>query len=166
MKHSDLVVRASRWLRNTKNCVVVYVEMANVTSEIPDAIGWNNGHSILVECKASRSDFLADRRKPGCRDETCGMGRRRYYLVPAGLVRADEVPAWCGLLYCHPRQVTVEREAPCRDAWDRAQEVALLVSANRRHILGVRLSPEGRWETIEERDERRRLEAAAPEGFR
>ena len=67
--HEQLVERAGRWLRGTMRCNVVLLEPGyGSVGEIPDAIGWtSDGVSIVVECKASRSDFLADRNKPARR---------------------------------------------------------------------------------------------------
>ena len=51
-----------------------------------DAIGWKRAcHSVLVECKISRADFLADRDKPFRQKPEFGVGSERFYLVPEGL---------------------------------------------------------------------------------
>ena len=64
MTHAQLVAKAVRWLRSYR-CGVVLSEQACVSGEMPDAIGWKHGcHSVLVECKVTRGDFLADRAKP------------------------------------------------------------------------------------------------------
>ena len=64
MTHAQLVERAVRWLRAYR-CGVVLSEQACVSGEMPDAIGWKRAsHSVLVECKVTRADFLADRGKP------------------------------------------------------------------------------------------------------
>jgi hypothetical protein len=97
--HKQLVRIAANWLKNTKKCHLVASEIIVPTiSECPDAIGWlSRGWSILVECKASRSDFLADKKKP-CRNELVGLGQQRYYLTPRNLLRPEEVPDRWGLL--------------------------------------------------------------------
>lgn len=69
---------------------------ANMTSatagEQPDVLGMDAyAGSILVEVKVSRSDFLADKKKPW-RKPGQGMGQRRAYLTPKGLLSPDEVP--------------------------------------------------------------------------
>ena len=47
------------WLRRYR-CGVVLSEQACVSGEMPDAIGWKRAnHSVLIECKISRADFLA-----------------------------------------------------------------------------------------------------------
>jgi hypothetical protein len=49
---------------------------------MPDAIGWKHAcHSVLVERKVTRSDFLADRAKPFRLDLGPGVGCERFYLV-------------------------------------------------------------------------------------
>ena len=63
MTHAKLVSIAVRWLRRYR-CGVVLSEQSCVSGEMPDAIGWKKAcHSVLVESKVSRGDFLADRAK-------------------------------------------------------------------------------------------------------
>lgn len=161
LSHAALIVRAVRWLRGTRCCSTVFSEVANVTSEIPDAIGWKGTRSIVIECKASRADFLRDRDKSHMRDGASGMGRERWYLTPPRMVDTDEVPDWCGLLYCGARSLSVVRQAPWREVYDNREEVALLVCALRRHSLGTLLDENGRWETMYAREARQRREAPA-----
>jgi hypothetical protein len=98
MTHAQLVEKAVRWLRGYR-CGVVLSEQACVSGEMPDAIGWKRAcHSVLVECKLTRSDFLADRAKPFRLKPEQGVGCERFYLAPAGLVRCEELPAGWGLL--------------------------------------------------------------------
>lgn len=84
--------------------------------EIPDAIGWlRSGVSLLVECKASRGDFLSDAVKPSRRSaksaglavpepvvkgprKTEGLGAYRFYFAPSGLLAPEELPEGWGLL--------------------------------------------------------------------
>lgn len=74
-------------------------ELSTANTETPDVIGWHgNGGSILIECKVSRSDFLADKNKVFRRDEDLGMGDVRYFAAPIGLLCADEMPAGWGLV--------------------------------------------------------------------
>lgn len=98
LTHAELVALAERWLWR-QGCGVVLREFSTIaTAEIPDAIGWRIGVSILIECKASRADFLADRRKPFRANPEEGVGDWRFYLTPQGLVRPDELPEGWGLL--------------------------------------------------------------------
>jgi hypothetical protein len=98
MTHAQLVEKAVRWLRRYR-CGVVLSEQACASGEMPDAIGWKRAcHSVLVECKVTRADFLADRAKPFRIKPESGVGCERFYLAPAGLIRPDELPKGWGLL--------------------------------------------------------------------
>jgi hypothetical protein len=145
--HTELVARAARWLKNTQKCGVVLTEFASSSVEIPDAIGWRTGgrFSVFVEAKTSRSDFYADKKKPGRVGLTAraGLGRHRYYLAPPGVLSADLVrkhrPKW-GLLECRPKSVRVllRAESFALDtAW---RELPVLYSFARRvHQYGFTL---------------------------
>jgi hypothetical protein len=105
MTHAQLVEKAVRWLRYYR-CGVVLSEQACASGEMPDAIGWKRQcHSVLVECKVTRGDFLADRAKPFRLKPEQGVGGERFYLTPAGLVKPEELPAGWGLLEVRGRGV-------------------------------------------------------------
>lgn len=96
--HDRLVSCAKRWLTHSKGCRVVAAELRSGIFEEPDAIGWSSyGASILIECKVSRSDFFADRKK-----SRTGVGREKWYLTPPGLVKPHEVPEGWGLAEYRP----------------------------------------------------------------
>src|ERR1700677_977945 len=98
MTHAQFVEKAIRWLRSYR-CGVVLSEQACVSGEMPDAIGWKKAcHSVLVECKVTRSDFLVDRGKPFRLKPEQGVGCERFYLAARGLVGREEIPAGWGLL--------------------------------------------------------------------
>ena len=149
LTHAELVQISVRWLRTTRGCGVVLAEMvcANRLNIIPDALGWRAAAwSILVECKTSRADFLADRKKPIHQLPDSGPGQERWYITPPNLIKPEELPiGWClaevhgtrvklihptklwggaveGLYFNHERQ---------------ASEVPFLLSACRRHQLSV-----------------------------
>lgn len=107
MTHAELVLAAGRWLRGAGRCSVVLEELCAATGngENPDAIGWYSSQTFLVECKASRSDFLADRKKSFRMEPARGMGMYRYFMAPKGLLRADEMPERWGLLEVSGRRV-------------------------------------------------------------
>ncbi|NVL49910.1 adenylosuccinate synthase [Pseudomonas syringae pv. actinidiae] len=73
---------------------------------MPDAIGFravlDDVETVVVEVKTSRSDFLADRKKPH-RSEGEGMGLFRYFMCPEGLISPTELPPRWGLIYITPR---------------------------------------------------------------
>lgn len=109
MDHADAVSLAANWLkrplsRSGPGCQIVVTEakIAWNDGEIPDAIGFRAGvhqeASVLVECKVSRADFLADAKKPHRMNPSIGMGLYRYFLAPDGVIRADELPAGWGLV--------------------------------------------------------------------
>lgn len=99
MKHCELVELGYKWvLNNSPRCGVAFKEFKTIGWEIPDVIGFGSFMSIVVECKTSRSDFLADKKKPH-RIVGKGMGRFRFFLCPEGLIRPDELPERWGLLY-------------------------------------------------------------------
>jgi hypothetical protein len=109
LSHDSLVLRAERWLINSKGCVLTLVERcAGGSGETPDAIGWQPGTlSILVECKTSLSDFYSDRQKPWRRLPEQGVGAYRYFLTPPGLIDPSRhsMPEKWGLLECGANQI-------------------------------------------------------------
>lgn len=66
----------------------------------------------MIECKASRSDFLADRKKKFRVDPALGMGDARLFLAPPGIIRAADLPAGWGLLVAEGGRVRIEGEYP------------------------------------------------------
>lgn len=107
MTHDELVNRAEKWLK-TYGCGVVFRdEFRPITSnrEQPDAIGWVVNTSILVECKATRSDFLKDKKKLFRKNPEQGMGDWRFFMCPPGLIKVEDLPSGWGLLYVYPKSV-------------------------------------------------------------
>jgi len=140
--HSQLVAVAVGWLRRYR-CGVVLSEQACVSGEVPDAIGWKRAcHSVLVECKVSRADFLADLDKPFRRKPVNGVGCERFYLAPADLIAEEELPPGWGLLAYRPRKVFVLRESAknLRSAAGFRYEMNLLLASLRR--VEIRIEPQ------------------------
>lgn len=131
--HADLVEMAARWLRQKHS--IVATDIATGGWETPDAIGWNGGHSTLVEAKASRSDFLRDAHKPFRRNPALGMGVLRYYIAPPGLLTLADLPPKWGLLEPSGKGVARRVHAKSQEA-NHLAEVVVLTSCLRR--LGVR----------------------------
>lgn len=105
MTHAQLVQKSVEWLRRYR-CGVILSEQACLSGEMPDAIGWKRAsHSVLIECKISRADFLIDCAKPFRQKPTMGLGCERFYLAPAGLISVKELPAGWGLLEIRNRTV-------------------------------------------------------------
>jgi hypothetical protein len=128
--------------------------------EIPDAIGWTSRGkfygSIVVECKTSRGDFLADKKKcvryrppqshftysgrriyakeaqaNGWLVETIErMGDFRYFMCEsAEVIAGEDILKHApdhGLLYVQGRRIHVEVEAPRREKVDYPSEVHYL----------------------------------------
>lgn len=136
LDHCGLVDQARRWLKR-QGCKVVICELAcdSYSNEIPDAIGWQGKKSILIECKTSRSDFLADKRKRFRKNPEIGMGYERYYLAPEGLIKTHDLPDGWGLLEQKGKRVFLK----CRNTKTHPAHIqserALLLSALRRGIL-------------------------------
>lgn len=150
-EHRALVERAERWLRNSAvvksdgylgrfnvKCGIVLTERHS-QCEIPDAIGWvHQGRlSIVVECKTSRGDFLADAKKPHRRRPQSGMGRYRYFMARPGLLSVEELPPLWGLIEASGSRCKVLRLAEQQAEWDRVSEMGMLYSELRRKELGI-----------------------------
>ena len=142
MTHSQLVERGVRWLRRYR-CGVVLSEQACVSGEMPDAIGWKRAnHSVLVECKVTRADFLADRAKPFRLKPEQGVGCERFYLTAANLLRREELPAGWGLLEVRGRDAELVHPSAknLRTAAGLRYEMNLLLASLRR--VEVRIEPQ------------------------
>lgn len=148
--HAVLVERAAAWLRSKQNCTIVFTEMVTYAPSTPDALGWSSGLSRLIEVKISRADFFRDRLKPSHQRPEGGMGRRRWYMTPAGLVRAEEVPPGWGLVHVDGQKCIVVVEAPNRELeqQEHVHEARILTSAIRRLVKGAKLHQKsGQWST-------------------
>jgi hypothetical protein len=142
MTHAQLVERAVRWLRYYR-CGVVLSEQACVSGEMPDAIGWKRAnHSVLVECKTSRADFLADRAKPFRTKPEQGVGGERFYLTPPALIKVEELPTGWGLLELRRGRVEMIQASTKnqRTAVGLKYEMNLLLASLRR--VEVRIEPQ------------------------
>ena len=132
MDHSDLVDIAGKWLKKTKRCGVVFTELVTWVSETPDAIGWTAQKSILVECKATHADFLADKKKSFRRNPEMGMGVERYFMVPEGLIGKDELPPKWGLVYVSGGQARQVLKSEFFSDFNMTAERKMMYSALRR----------------------------------
>lgn len=137
MTHAELVCCACCWLSSKHRCRPVFAEFQHVYSdEMPDAIGWTRRLTHVVECKVSRNDFLADRKKTHVRAGN-SIGHRRWYLTPSKLVRSDEaLLEGHGLLYATSRGIRVVKKAPPRMPSSTAvrEEIDILRQAVLRHV--------------------------------
>ena len=107
-------------------------------------IGWKGKcRSVLIECKISRTDFLADRGKPFRKDPGQGMGCERFYLTPRGLLHQSELPKGWGLLEARGREITLVAKSARLSQRGEAGllwEMNLLLASLRR--VEVRIDPQ------------------------
>jgi len=142
MTHQKLVAKAVAWLRSY-GCGVVLSEQSCARGETPDAIGWKRAcHSVIVECKISRGDFLADREKPFRQKQEIGMGCERFYLASVGLINSSELPAGWGLLEIRGSRIEMAKPSSkdLRLARGFRREMNLLLASLRR--VEVRIEPQ------------------------
>lgn len=100
LTHADLVTLAARWARRQRRYPIVLSDVRmTCINEQPDVIAFGLSGSLLIECKASRGDFLRDALKPFRRDPSRGLGHVRYYCAPEGILTPHEdLPEGWGLL--------------------------------------------------------------------
>ena len=143
-RHAQLVTRAVDWLRRNYKCGIILAEQYCATGEVPDVIAWKGFcKSVLVECKVSRADFLADTNKPFRQKPEEGLGSQRFYMAPAGMIRAEELPEHWGLLELHGREVRMSVKpgrADLRSEVGLMKEMNLLLASLRR--VEVRIEPQ------------------------
>lgn len=101
LTHDQLCDIACRFLQSNGFKVAFHDKFRAWTSygEQPDAIGFRNGASCLLEAKCSRSDLLADRKKPFRIDPSKGMGDWRFMISEPGIVEVADLPEGWGLLH-------------------------------------------------------------------
>ena len=142
--HDELVKAGIDWFKNDLKSKIVLSESRGFGGEIPDVIAWKSGFSFLIECKNSRSDFLADKKKHFRVNPYIGMGNYRLLLCPIGLIHSDELPKGWGLLYFDGKKTerivcwkgnifSIDEKVKCFDANYRS-EVRLLSSYIRRNL--------------------------------
>jgi hypothetical protein len=151
--HSELCKIAEKWLLKAKGCGFALVELCALgeNGETPDAIGWRNGYSILVECKTSRADFHSDKKKPFRKMPVLGMGTYRFYMCPAGVIQPADLPEGWGLVWVSETGKAIQKVGPKGNCWYgknaepfkfsekcMKSEQAMMTSALRRlHLRGV-----------------------------
>ena len=144
VKHVQMVARAVQWLRHHYGCGIILSEQYCASGEIPDVIAWKGFcQSVLVECKVARSDFLADAVKPFRLKPEEGLGSRRFYMAPAGMIAPEELPKHWGLLECKGREVRMTVKPGRQDLRTAAglmKEMNLLLASLRR--VEVRIEPQ------------------------
>ena len=137
-----MVQLAEAWLRRQR-CGIVLSEQGCASGEMPDAIGWKaKNHSIVVECKISRADFLADASKPWRKDSAIALGCERYYAAPKAMLRAEEIPEGWGLLEVSGGAMRLVKKSSrkLRQPAGLMNEMSLLLASLRR--VEVRIEPQ------------------------
>lgn len=143
MNHAQLITAAERWLRSYR-CTIVLSEQTADSGEVPDVMGWrSNCHSIVIECKVSRADFLVDKKKPVRQKPELGMGCERFYLTPKSLLKDSDLPQGWGLLEVQKREIVMRVKASRRSQrtiTGLMAEMELLLASLRR--VEVRIEPQ------------------------
>ena len=143
-RHAQLVARAIEWLRRRYKCGIILSEQYCATGEVPDVIAWKGFcKSVLVECKVTRADFVADATKPFRQKQEEGMGSQRIYMAPEGMIRVDELPKHWGLVELKGREVRMTVKpgrADLRSEVGLMKEMNLLLASLRR--VEVRIEPQ------------------------
>lgn len=100
MTHSELVNIAYKFMLKKFSCGIAYKEIKTISAECADVIGFGSyQYSVLFEIKVSRSDFLADNKKPFRINPEKGVGRYRFYVCPAGMINISDLPKQWGLIW-------------------------------------------------------------------
>jgi len=134
MNHAELCESACKWLKRI-GCRAIISEMSSAAQEEPDAIGWKNGISILVECKTSLSDFRRDQYKFWRRSPKYGMGDWRFYMCEPEVIKKEHITNDWGLVYVEGKRFK-KIICPKGNVWGKppyksnnGSEIKLLVSA-------------------------------------
>lgn len=102
LTHSKIIEYSRKVLKRSGTmwkCGVTFSEVSTAMSETPDIIGFYSGGASLIEAKASRNDFLSDKKKHFREHPEMGMGNYRFYACPTGLIKEEELPNKWGLIY-------------------------------------------------------------------
>ena len=139
--HKELVELGRGWLIKPyaamadyghSGCGIVITEISTAIAEQPDVIGFSGKTSILIECKASRADFNADKDKPFRMVPETGIGSQRWYMAPQGVISVENVPPRWGLLEVTPeRKIRTTKKAEPQEH-NQGNEILVLISLLRR----------------------------------
>lgn len=142
--HDSLCLQAEKFLKSNGFGIVFHDKFRAVTNsgEQPDALGFRSGVSCLIECKTSRADFLADRKKRFRVNPELGMGDWRFMLTPEGLIKQDELPEGWGLLETTGKRIIKTFGFPPNTMWfekpltgNKQAECDYMYSALRRMVI-------------------------------
>lgn len=101
LTHRELCQIAYKFLKRNGFKVCFHDRFIAVTStgEQPDAMGFRNSASCLIEAKCSRADLLADRKKRFRKNPSPGMGDWRFFISEPGIISIEDLPPSWGLLH-------------------------------------------------------------------
>jgi hypothetical protein len=101
LTHRELCQIAYKFLKRNGFKVCFHDRFIAVTStgEQPDAMGFRNSASCLIEAKCSRADLLADRKKRFRKNPSLGMGDWRFFISEPGIISVEDLPPGWGLLH-------------------------------------------------------------------
>lgn len=142
--HDSLCLLAEKVLKSNGFGVVFHDKFRAHTNsgEQPDCLGFRSGVSCLIECKTSRADFLADRKKKFRVDPSLGMGDWRFMLTPKGLIDVEELPVGWGLLETSGKRILKTHGFPPNTEWyyspfigNKQAECDYMYSALRRMVI-------------------------------
>jgi hypothetical protein len=149
--HDDLIKVGAKWLKNQHSsgsdynspthfrhsgCGVILTEFVSFEQSIPDVIGFNNHCSIVIECKISHTDYLADLKKPHrfhLNPKQCG--NYRYYLTLPQIISPDEVENGWGLLYYDGKIHVIKPPTLHTEPEIKMAEYSILYSIARRAVV-------------------------------
>lgn len=144
MTHRELVNLSYKFVLNKMSCGFAVKELKTTEKEIVDVLGfgaWN--HSVLIEVKISRQDFLADKKKSFRINPDEGVGRYRFYCCPKDLIKIEDLPKNWGLIYEDKGKLEIVFNPYCKNPkgnifsggflYNKDAERAIMYSALRRH---------------------------------
>jgi hypothetical protein len=150
--HDDLIQIGVKWLKSQHSsggdsynkpnhfyhagCGVILSEFVSMEQSIPDVIGFNNCCSVVIECKISHADFLADLKKPHraiANSQQCG--NYRYYLTLPNIIKPEEITNGWGLLYYDGKVHLIKNPEHKIDTQIKVAEYSILYSIARRATL-------------------------------
>jgi hypothetical protein len=145
LTHAELISESVKWLNKPyasskefghSACNVIISELVTYTTygEIPDVIGYMSGKqkTVLIECKTSYSDFMADQKKifRSALMPESGMGDQRWYFAEEGIIPVEKVPDKWGLIeFLHSGVIKVTKTCSLFDSKNYRNEMNLLISA-------------------------------------
>jgi len=138
LTHSKIIEYSRKVLKRPGErwkCGITFSELSTAVSETPDVLGFYSGGASLIEAKASRSDFLSDKKKMFRRRPKNGMGNYRFYACPTGLIKEKELPKSWGLIYVSEKGRCTLKVKPERQESSTVREHMYMYSALRRIII-------------------------------